>query len=49
MILGIVFIGGVMVEWKSAPFTQATPFGTAFFAMTGLHVFHLFTGLVGLS
>ena len=45
------------VEWSSAAFgaslnppgpPQATPFGTAFFAMTGLHVFHLITGLAGL-
>lgn len=47
-VLGVVFILGVAVEWKTAPFTQATPFGTAFFAMTGLHVFHLMTGLAGL-
>lgn len=56
-LLGIVFIGGVGVEWSTASFgahlvppasPQATPFGTAFFAMTGLHVFHLITGLVGL-
>lgn len=56
-LLGIVFIGGVGVEWTTAAFgaeltppvsPQATPFGTAFFAMTGLHVFHLITGLAGL-
>ena len=56
-LLGIIFIAGVGVEWSTAPFgkdlvppvsPQATPFGTAFFAMTGLHVFHLITGLVGL-
>ena len=48
VVLGIVFIAGVGVEWRTAPFSQDTPFGTAFFAMTGLHVFHLVTGLVGL-
>jgi heme/copper-type cytochrome/quinol oxidase subunit 3 len=56
-LLGVVFIGGVGVEWSTASFgaalnppgpPQATPFGTAFFAMTGLHVFHLITGLAGL-
>lgn len=47
-VLGIVFIAGVGVEWRTAPFSQNTPFGTAFFSMTGLHVFHLVTGLVGL-
>lgn len=46
--LGVLFIGGVAFEWRSAPFAQNTAFGTAFFAMTGLHVFHLITGLVGL-
>lgn len=46
--LGFLFIGGVAVEWRSAEFTQATSYGTAFFAMTGLHVFHLITGLAGL-
>ncbi len=56
-LLGFLFIGGVGVEWSTAAFgaalnppgpPQATPFGTAFFAMTGLHVFHLMTGLAGL-
>lgn len=47
-LLGIVFIGGVAVEWRTAEFSQNSPFGTAFFSMTGLHVFHLITGLIGL-
>jgi len=56
-LLGVIFIAGVGVEWSTAAFgkdlvppvsPQATPFGTAFFAMTGLHVFHLMTGLAGL-
>lgn len=47
-LLGIIFIGGVAVEWRSAEFSQNTAFGTAFFSMTGLHVFHLITGLIGL-
>jgi cytochrome c oxidase subunit 3 len=56
-LLGVIFIGGVGIEWSTASFgkdltppvsPQATSFGTAFFAMTGLHVFHLITGLAGL-
>jgi heme/copper-type cytochrome/quinol oxidase subunit 3 len=56
-LLGVIFIAGVGVEWRTASFgrdlvppvsPQATSFGTAFFAMTGLHVFHLVTGLAGL-
>jgi heme/copper-type cytochrome/quinol oxidase subunit 3 len=55
--LGVLFIGGVGVEWSTASFgaaltppvsAQSTAFGTAFYAMTGLHVFHLMTGLAGL-
>ncbi len=57
MVLGVIFIGGVAVEWRTAEFgaalvppvpPQSTPFGTVFFSMTGLHVLHLFTGLIGL-
>jgi cytochrome c oxidase subunit III len=49
--LGIVFIGGVVVEWTGAAteFPVGTPYGTAFYAMTGLHVFHLLQGLLGLG
>ena len=55
-ILGFIFIGGVAFEWSQAfvnfPLTstdQATRgYATAFFAMTGLHVFHLLQGLLGL-
>ena len=55
-VLGIVFIGGVVLEWSQAaqhfPLTSEDPqlrsFATAFFAMTGLHVFHLLQGLLGL-
>jgi len=55
--LGVLFIAGVGVEWSTAAFgaqltppvsPQNTSFGTAFYAMTGLHVFHLTTGLLGL-
>lgn len=50
-LLGVVFIGGVAIEWTGAAteFPPSTPYGTAFYAMTGLHVFHLLQGLLGLS
>lgn len=48
VILGVLFVVGVGVEWTTAEFAQDTRFGTAFFSMTGLHVFHLLTGLGGL-
>ena len=41
-----LFIGGVAMEWTSAEFGPGTPYGTAFFSMTGLHVSHLLSGLV---
>lgn len=47
ILLGILFIGGVAFEWSHGP-DKASGFGTAFYAMTGLHVFHLATGLAGL-
>lgn len=47
-VLGVVFIGAVAYEWTSAPFKVSEPYGTAFYSMTGLHVFHLFQGLLGL-
>lgn len=46
IVLGVLFIGGVAMEWASAEFGPGTPYGTAFFSMTGLHVSHLLSGLV---
>jgi cytochrome c oxidase subunit 3 len=48
-VLGIIFIGCVGVEWTTAPFKISSPYGTAFYAMTGLHVFHLLQGLLGMG
>ncbi len=48
ILLGIVFVSCVVVEWHSATFAQSTAYGTAFFALTGLHVFHMLQGLLGL-
>ena len=45
ILLGIVFFGGVVVEWSTAEFSQGEPFGTAFFAMTGLHASHVISGV----
>ncbi len=56
-VLGIIFTGLVVgVEWPAAahefPLNSEDPqlrsYSTAFYAMTGLHVFHLLQGLLGL-
>lgn len=44
--LGLIFFGGVVVEWSIAEFSVREPFGTAFFAMTGMHATHVATGLL---
>lgn len=43
--LGLIFVAGVGYEWSSAEFGPEEKFGTAFFAMTGLHATHVITGL----
>ncbi len=43
--LGLVFVGGVTYEWTSAGFAKASPYGTAFYAMTGLHALHVISGI----
>jgi cytochrome c oxidase subunit 3 len=48
-VLGIIFIGGVVIEWTTAEFSITSPYGTAFYAMTGLHVFHLLQGLLAMG
>jgi cytochrome c oxidase subunit III len=45
MALGVVFFAGVVIEWSTAEFNQSTPFGTAFFSMTGLHASHVVSGV----
>jgi cytochrome c oxidase subunit 3 len=49
--LGLVFIGGVAYEWSEAfaHFPPGTLFGTVFFTLTGLHAFHVITGLLAMS
>lgn len=49
--LGLLFLVGVGFEWREAfhAFPPETTFGTVFFAMTGMHAFHVVTGLVFLG
>ncbi|HJM76676.1 MAG TPA: cytochrome c oxidase subunit 3 [Dehalococcoidia bacterium] len=44
--LGVIFAGGVAIEWSIAEFTPSEGFGTAFFSMTGMHVTHVVSGIV---
>lgn len=46
LILGMIFFGGVVLEWSIAEFSVTDPYGTAFFAMTGMHATHVATGLL---
>jgi cytochrome c oxidase subunit III len=45
IVLGLVFFGGVVVEWSTAEFNQGEVYGTAFFSMTGLHASHVLSGV----
>lgn len=47
--LGVVFVVGVAAEWAGAEFRPFEPYGSAFFATTGLHVFHVLGGLAVLA
>jgi cytochrome c oxidase subunit 3 len=49
--LGVLFLLGVVgVEWRTAPFTPATNLsGAIYFAMTGFHAFHVFSGVIFLG
>jgi cytochrome c oxidase subunit 3 len=51
MILGIAFLVGVVgFEWRLAPFGPADgPSGTVFYMMTGMHAFHVLTGVIFLA
>jgi cytochrome c oxidase subunit 3 len=44
--LGVVFVGGVTLEWSQAEFAVSEPYGTAFFSMTGLHASHVISGVL---
>ena len=49
--LGALFMAGVGWEWKEAfeHFPPRGGFGTLFFTMTGIHAFHVLTGLIALT
>lgn len=51
ILLGTLFIGGVATEWKLAfeHFPPNTGFGTVLFVTTGIHAFHVVTGLTVLT
>lgn len=51
IVLGLVFLAGVGLEWYEAfeHFPPATDYGTILFTTTGLHAFHLLTGLIMLG
>ncbi|HEX9017649.1 MAG TPA: cytochrome c oxidase subunit 3 [Anaerolineaceae bacterium] len=48
MALGVLFLAGVVgIEWRTAPFGPGTnAFGAVFYMMTGMHAFHVLTGVV---
>lgn len=46
IVLGLVFAGGVAYEWGTAHFSRQQVFGTVFFSMTGMHAFHVMSGVV---
>jgi cytochrome c oxidase subunit 3 len=51
MLLGVLFLGGVILEWKEGLefFPPGTIYGSAFFTLIGLHGFHVLTGVVALA
>jgi len=50
-VLGVLFMAGVGLEWSEGfrHFPPSQGFGTVFFALTGFHAFHVFTGLIALA
>lgn len=49
--LGVVFTGGVVLEWKEAFefFPPGSLYGTVFLTITGFHAFHVITGAMALA
>jgi cytochrome c oxidase subunit 3 len=45
ILLGVGFAVGVGFEWSIAHFSQHDAFGTSFFSMTGMHAFHVVSGV----
>ncbi len=49
IVLGVLFLlGVVIIEWPEALHfaPPATGYGTALFSLTGLHAFHVLTGII---
>jgi cytochrome c oxidase subunit 3 len=49
IVMGLIFLGVVVfIEWPEAMHfaPPSTGYGTAFFALTGMHAFHVLTGLI---
>lgn len=48
LLLGLVFLAGVVgVEWRTAPFGPSDGAeGAVFYMMTGMHAFHVLTGVL---
>jgi cytochrome c oxidase subunit 3 len=46
--LAILFLGGVIgIEWRTAPFSASeNQYGAVFFMLTGMHAFHVLTGVI---
>lgn len=49
MVLGLIFLSGVIIEWSIAEFVPSEGYGTSFFSMTGLHASHVATGVLFLG
>jgi len=51
IILGVLFMGGVGLEWSDGfrAFPPSTGFGTVFFTLTGFHALHVLSGVLALG
>jgi len=51
LVLGVGFLAGVVgVEWRDAPFSAGdSAYSAVFFMMTGMHAFHVLTGVIFLA
>lgn len=49
IVMGLLFLSGVVFEWMEAEFSRHEAYGTAFFSMTGMHAFHVATGVLFLG
>jgi cytochrome c oxidase subunit 3 len=46
IVMGFMFAAGVAFEWSTATFPVGELYGTAFYSMTGMHAFHVMTGIL---